>query len=95
MDKRESDFKKRLLATFRIEAEEHLNSLSSGLLELEKLPSSERKEQIVETIFRVAHSIKGASRAVGATDAEIVCQSIEEIFSLWKKQGVKQSPGAF
>ena len=95
MDKRESDFKKRLLATFRIEAEEHLNSLSSGLLELEKLPSSERKEQIVETIFRVAHSIKGASRAVGATDAEIVCQSIEEIFSLWKKQGVKQSPGLF
>lgn len=95
MDKRESDFKKRLLATFRIEAEEHLNSLSLGLLELEKLPSSERKEQIVETIFRVAHSIKGASRAVGATDAEIVCQSIEEIFSLWKKQGVKQSPGLF
>ncbi len=95
MDKRESDFKKRLLATFRIEAEEHLHSLSSGLLELEKSPSPERKAQIVETIFRVAHSIKGASRAVGAMDAEIVCQSIEEIFSLWKKQGVKQSPGLF
>ena len=95
MDKRESDFKKRLLATFRIEAEEHLNSLSSGLLELEKLPSSERKEQIVETIFRIAHSLKGASRAVGEMDAEIVCQSMEEIFSLWKKEGVKQSQGLF
>ncbi|MEK6729179.1 MAG: response regulator, partial [Planctomycetota bacterium] len=95
MDKRDSDFKKRLLATFRIEAEEHLNSLSSGLLELEKLPSSERKEQIVETIFRTTHSLKGASRAVGEMEAEIVCQSMEEIFSLWKKEGIKQSPGLF
>ena len=95
MDKRESDFKKRLLATFRVEAEEHLNSLSSGLLELEKLPSAERKEQIVETIFRIAHSLKGASRAVGEMNAELVCQSLEEIFSHWKKEGIKQSPGLF
>lgn len=95
MNKRESDFKKRLLATFRIEAEEHLNSISSGLLELEKLPSPEMEAKIVEMIFRVAHSFKGAARAVSASDVEIVCQSIEDVFSLWKKQGVKQSPGLF
>jgi len=95
MNKRESDFKKRLLETFRIEAEEHLKSISSGLLELEKMPSYEMEAKILETIFRVAHSLKGAARAVSSTNVEIVCQSIEEVFSLWKKQGIKQTPGFF
>jgi ATP-dependent helicase/nuclease subunit A len=35
----------------------------SGLLELEKTPPPERQRAIVESIFREAHSLKGAARA--------------------------------
>ena len=37
MNKKEEEFKKRFLATFKIEANEHLKAISSGLLELEKV----------------------------------------------------------
>ena len=33
------EFLQRLLATFRIEADEHLEAMASGLIELEKAPS--------------------------------------------------------
>jgi two-component system, chemotaxis family, sensor kinase CheA len=34
MSKQEEEFLKRLRATFKVEAEEHLQAMSSGLLEL-------------------------------------------------------------
>ena len=36
MAKKDDDFLKELIATFKIEAQEHLNALSSGVLVLEK-----------------------------------------------------------
>ena len=41
---------KRLLATFRIEADEHLKAMSWGLIELEKAPAGARRAELVETI---------------------------------------------
>ena len=35
------EFQKKLLATFQVEAGEHLNALSSGLIALEQSPSAE------------------------------------------------------
>jgi len=35
MDKKEEEFLKRLQATFRLEAEEHVRGLTSGLIKLE------------------------------------------------------------
>lgn len=71
------DFLNRLLATFAIEAEEHLKTIASGLNELEKMPSPEKRMGIIETVFREVHSLKGAARAVNALDIESVCQSLE------------------
>ena len=39
----EEEFLKRLLATFRIEAAEHISAISAGLLELEKQSLPERQ----------------------------------------------------
>lgn len=52
MDKKNNDFLKKILSTFKIEAEEHLKAMSSGLLELEKTPTAEKQMAIIETIFR-------------------------------------------
>ena len=61
MDHKAEEFRKKLLATFRVEAAEHVRALTSGLLELER-PSPESHPAALETIFREAHSLKGAAR---------------------------------
>lgn len=78
-------FIKKLLATFRIEAEEHIAAISAGLLELEKQPLLERQKEIIEVIFRDAHSLKGAARSVNFADIELVCQAMEGLFDAIKR----------
>ncbi len=95
MSTKEQDFRKRLLSTFKVEAQDHLTTISSGLIELEKMPSTERQAVIVETIFRATHSMKGAARAVNMQDIEHICQSLEGIFSLWKRSGIPLTPRLF
>lgn len=94
MAKKDDEFLKKLLATFRVEADEHLRAMSSGLLELEKAPADARRAELVETIFREAHSLKGAARAVNLADIESVCQSLESVFARMKG-GAPASPPLF
>ena len=64
MGPKDKELLKRLLATFKVEAEEHVSAISSGLIELEKASSPEKQVEIIESVFREAHSLKGAARAV-------------------------------
>ncbi|MDB5991458.1 MAG: hybrid sensor histidine kinase/response regulator [Herbaspirillum sp.] len=84
MDKQKDDFLKRLLATFRIEANEHLQAMAAGLIELENNPAEVRHVEIVETVFRETHSLKGAARAVNLKGIEAVCQSMESVLAALK-----------
>ncbi len=84
---RDEEFLKRLLATFRVEAAEHLEQLSNGLVSLEKAPAPEAAE-IVEEVFREAHSLKGAARAVRMTDIEILCQNMESVLAALKHEEI-------
>jgi len=86
MSAADDDFLRELRATFEVEAREHLEAIASGLLEIEGAPSSEARGPIVERIFRAAHSLKGAARAVDLTAAEAHCQSLEDTFAAWKRQ---------
>lgn len=95
MAKKNDEFLKKLLATFRAEADEHLKAMSSGLLALEKTPAGEQQAEIVETIFREAHSLKGAARAVNLTHIESVCQSLESVFAALKDKQLTASPPLF
>lgn len=85
MSSHDEEFFRRLRAMFSVEAEEHLGSISSGLLELEKGGEAARTAAVLERIHRAAHSLKGASRAVDLRDIEQFCQVLESIFSAWKK----------
>jgi len=95
MNKKDNDFLKRLTATFKVEAEEHVQAISSGLLEIEKTSDIERQNQIIEAIFREAHSLKGAARSVNRKDIEAVSQSLESVFAALKRQELTSSPELF
>ncbi|NJD23405.1 MAG: hybrid sensor histidine kinase/response regulator [Melioribacter sp.] len=86
MDAKDEEFLKRLRATFRVEAEEHIQGLISGIIELEKSPKTEKAAVIIETIFRDAHSLKGAARSVNMKDVESICQELESIFGKLKNE---------
>lgn len=86
------DFLQQLRATFRLEAEEHLHAISSGLLQLERQSAPAGRKEIVENVFRAAHSLKGAARAVELRDIEAACQALEEVFAAWKRQESEPTP---
>ncbi|HUY14646.1 MAG TPA: response regulator [Terriglobia bacterium] len=95
MAAKDEEFLKKLLVTFSVEAEEHINAISAGLVELEKVSSRERQMEIIEIVFREAHSLKGAARAVKMAKVEAICQTLETIFSGLKAQEVALSPDLF
>lgn len=82
---KDDEFLEMLRATFKVEAEEHVQAIARGLLELEKAPGQEARAPIVEAVFRAAHSLKGAARAVDHAAIEALCQSLEDVFASWKR----------
>src|SRR6185295_17896112 len=92
----DDDFLRALRATFAIEAGEHVQAIASGLLELEKSPApGEGQRRLIETVFRAAHSWKGAARAVDLISIESLCESLEDTFATWKRQPHLPAPAAF
>jgi two-component system, chemotaxis family, sensor kinase CheA len=88
MDKKQEEFLKRLRETFRIEAGEHLRTILSGILEMEKGLAADKQDTILETVFREAHSLKGAARAVNLMEIESVCQALESVFWAVKRRDI-------
>ncbi|HEX7261652.1 MAG TPA: Hpt domain-containing protein, partial [Luteolibacter sp.] len=84
----DEDFLQQLREAFTIEANEHLQSMTAGLLELEQAPAPARRMEVVGTIFRDAHSLKGAAGAISRSDIESVSRALEGIFAQWKTSAV-------
>lgn len=91
----DEEFLQELRAAFQVEADEHVQVMSDGLLELEQTPTPEQQQPILERVYREAHSLKGAARAVNMMDIETVCQSLETVFSAWKRQEATREQAAF
>ena len=89
------DFLKKLLATFRVEADEHIQAMSSGLVEFEKMPAGEQRSETIERIYREAHSLKGAARAVNLAEMESVCHALESVFAGLKSNRVAATQALF
>jgi two-component system, chemotaxis family, sensor kinase CheA len=94
MDKQDRQFQEKLLATFKVEAAEHVQVMSSGLIELEQA-QAEQRGAVIESVFREAHSLKGAARAVGVAPIESICQGLESVFSAAKAGRIDFSPELF
>lgn len=70
--------REQLISSFRIELAEHLQTLTDGLLALEQdTVAGKERQATLENIFRAAHSLKGASRAVGVTMVEQLAHALE------------------
>jgi two-component system, chemotaxis family, sensor kinase CheA len=71
------DLTARLRATFLQELQEQVRELNGALLELEQRPGD---GELVRTLFRSAHTIKGAARVAGAPAIEEACHTLESVF---------------
>ncbi len=82
MDK---DFLNRLLQTFKSEAAEYIQNISLAIADA-GTETPENFELKIEEVYRQAHSLKGAARAVGLQDIESACQNMENVFSAVKRR---------
>jgi two-component system, chemotaxis family, sensor kinase CheA len=95
MDEKDQAFLRKLLATFRVEAAEHISAIAAGLVELEKGVSIESRIEIIEAAFRETHSMKGAARSVNMFGIEAVCRSLEVVFAALKRGDISLSADQF
>jgi two-component system, chemotaxis family, sensor kinase CheA len=81
MVNKNDELRARLLATFRVEAEEHLQVLTTNLLALGRGLSPSEAPKVIEVSFREMHTLKGAARSVGLLEVEALCQACESVLS--------------
>jgi two-component system, chemotaxis family, sensor kinase CheA len=72
------DLTSRLRATFLDELAEQVRVLNAGLLQLE---GGAHDEERLRTLFRSAHTIKGAARVAGFPLVERACHALEAVFA--------------
>jgi two-component system chemotaxis sensor kinase CheA len=81
----------RLMSTFLVELEEHARALERDLLLLER--GEEETGPIYVSLFRSAHSLKGAARVTGLPLIETTCHRLEEILqALQESRSVADGP---
>ena len=71
-----------LMSTFQAELEDHLNTLNLGILALEQNPEGEQRAAILIEVFRAAHTLKGAARAVEVKDIETLAHKLEDLLDM-------------
>jgi two-component system, chemotaxis family, sensor kinase CheA len=82
----------RLRATFIEELDEQVRELNSALLALEQRP---RDGGIIRSLFRAAHTIKGAARVAGALAVEETCHALESLFAAVRDERLNLDGGHF
>jgi len=58
MEKKDEEFLKKILSTFKAEAQDHLRLISSGLIQIER-DEPQKRAELIETAYRESHSLKG------------------------------------
>jgi two-component system chemotaxis sensor kinase CheA len=64
------------------EAREHIDTLTKSLLALEKDPQN---VEVVNMLFRAAHTLKGCSGMMGYTDLQDLTHAMEDVFDCMRK----------
>ncbi len=71
---------------FTIEAQEHLAKLNEGLVNLEKTPDN---TELIQELFRSAHTVKGSSRMMGFQVTNQVAHKMEDLMGLLRDGTLK------
>ncbi|MDP1809447.1 MAG: hybrid sensor histidine kinase/response regulator [Actinomycetota bacterium] len=91
----DEEIMRQLMATFKLEADEHLQAMNELLLKLEKNKDNSAVQSLIEEVFREAHSLKGAARAVDAGVIESVAHGVENVFATAKRGEIETGPALF
>ena len=88
--------REQLISSFRAELAEHVQTMNDGLLALEQdTVKGEQRKVALEDIFRAAHSLKGAARAMGVTMVEQLAHALESVLADLQKDAVLPSTDLF
>ncbi len=88
--------REQIISSFRAELAEHLQTMNNGLLAIEQdTVKDEERAETLRTIFRAAHSLKGAARAVGITIVEQMAHSLESVLDALQKDTLQPSQEMF
>src|SRR5512145_2368654 len=74
-----------IIEFFLVEAGEHLQNLNSGLLALEKDPSS---RDVIDELFRAAHTLKGSAAMMGFQGVSDVGHKAEDMLGLFRSGSI-------
>ncbi len=77
----DDDIQAQVLAVFRAEQAEHRQTITEILLDLERNPDHPHRRELIDGLFRAAHSLKGGARAAGVNSVEQIAHQIEHIFA--------------
>lgn len=80
------EIRQQLIPTFTVEQREHVQTMTQGLLALEGRPSPAEQKRILESVFRAAHSMKGASQALNVPTVAKLGHVLEDLL-LHAKEG--------
>jgi len=88
--------REQLLSSFRAELNEHIQTVTDGLLALEQQSvTGEQRQSTLEDIFRAAHSLKGAARAMGVTAVEQLAHALEGVLDGIRRDAIALSVELF
>ncbi|MBD2592860.1 response regulator [Nostoc spongiaeforme FACHB-130] len=76
----------RILGYFIEEARDHLNTIEQGLLNLQ---STLNDPEMINEVFRAAHSIKGGAAMLGLTSIQHTAHRLEDCFKVLKEHPVR------
>lgn len=74
------------MKAFIAEAEENLQDMNRALLELEKEPD---RRDLIDELFRHAHTIKGGSASLGYEDISTLAHEMENLMDKLRSQNIK------
>ncbi len=82
----------RLATIFLAELEDQVQTLNLELIAFEKTPADTER---IHTLFRVAHTIKGAAAAAGQPDIRGCCHALESLLDLFRDGVASPTPEDF
>lgn len=86
-DLSQADFQ-RIFEVFKVECAEHIQALNCGLIALEENPD---QADLIEGIFREAHSLKGAARMLHFSSIERIAHAMETLLGSVKNREMSLS----
>ena len=81
-----------IIQDFIVETKELIENLDRDLVALEKTATDEDSKELLNSIFRAAHTIKGASGFLGFTQLVDTCHKTENLFNKLRHGEKEVSP---